>query len=64
MSVRRRVGMMCSRSSTTMSERWLLPEDSVDCASSVGFQRGPTLHQNLEADVWKLILLACTCGDL
>jgi hypothetical protein len=39
-------------------------EDSADRASSVGFQRGPALHRNPEAAAWKLIPLACMCGDL
>jgi hypothetical protein len=36
----------------------------VDCASSAGFRRAPALHQNPEVAAWKLVPLACTCGDL
>jgi hypothetical protein len=36
----------------------------VNRASSVGFQRAPALHRNPEAAMWKLVTLACTCGDL
>jgi hypothetical protein len=36
----------------------------MDRASSAGFQRAPALHQDPEAVVWKLVPLACMCGDL